>query len=167
MAFAMAEPREQRVERIADLLHEIVRGLSRGHRHPPGDLDITIGQLHCLKTIRSLGTPSMTDLSDILQLQPSTVTALVDALVERELVERQEDAEDRRVVRVALTTEGKRRGTQHRRARRQRLLELLADIDDRELKRIEGALEVLHAAAVHRAADGDEHGCDRPEENEE
>ncbi len=167
MALAMPESREQLVEHIADLLHEIVRGLSRGHGHPPGDLDITIGQLHCLKAIRSLGAPSMTDLSDALQLQPSTVTALMDGLVERELVERQEDAEDRRIVRVALTTEGKRRGTQHRRARRQRLLELLCDIDNRELERIEGALEVLHAAAVRRAANGDELGENRPEENQE
>jgi DNA-binding MarR family transcriptional regulator len=166
MALVMPEPREQRVEQIADLLHEIVRGLSRGHRHPPGDLDITIGQLHCLKVIRSLGTPSMTDLSDILQLQPSTVTALVDGLVERELVERHEDAEDRRIVRVALTTEGKRRGTRHRKARRQRLLELLGGIDDADLERIEDALEVLHAAAVRRAADGDGPGASRPEENE-
>jgi DNA-binding MarR family transcriptional regulator len=163
----MPESRERLVEHIADLLHEIVRGLSRGHGHPPGDLDITLGQLHCLKTIRSLGSPSMTDLSDILQLQPSTVTALVDALVERELVERQEDAEDRRVVRVALTTDGKRRGTQHRRARRRRLLELLHEIADGELERIEGALEVLHAAAVRRAADVDPDGSDRPEEKEE
>lgn len=163
----MPEPREHRVEQIADLLHETVRGLSRGHRHPPGDLDITIGQLHCLKVIRSLETPSMTDLSEILQLQPSTVTALVDGLVERELVERHEDAEDRRIVRAALTTEGKRRGTRHRKARRQRLLELLRDIGDRELKRIEDALQVLHAAAVRRAADGDGPGGKCPEENEE
>lgn len=155
----MEKPREQLVERISDLLRGIVRALSRGHVHPPDDLDITIGQLHCLKTIRVLQGPSMTDLSASLQLQPSTVTGLVDGLVDQGLVERQEDPEDRRVVRVTLTTEGKRRGSWHGRARRRRLMELLTDIDDGELRRIESALEVLHAAAARRSAEaGQPHG---------
>ena len=163
----MNRPREQLVERIADLLRDIMRGLHRGHGESIPHPDITIGQLHCLKTIRALGAPSMTELSDSLQLQPSTVTGLVDGLVEHGLVERREDEEDRRLVRVALTDHGKRRGDRHGKARRRRLMDLLTDIDDKELARIERALEVLHAAAAHRSEQALEDDGHHPQGDEE
>src|SRR5215813_9179790 len=42
------------------------------------------------------------------QVSPPTITRLVDSLEERALVERVRDEQDRRVVRVRITTRGKR-----------------------------------------------------------
>ena len=99
--------REEAAERIAGLVHDVLRGL-RPPR-PPGapDLQLTLAQLHCMHTIEELGAPAMTDLARQLGLQPSTVTALIDALVEHGLVERLEDSEDRRMVRVQPTALGR------------------------------------------------------------
>ena len=150
---------------IDDLLRGIVhRYLKHGHG-PPTHLDITIGQVHCLHTIDHLGTPSMSELADALRLQPGTVTGLADGLVEHGLVERRDDPEDRRVVRVALTAKGKRGRDRRRKAMRRRLMALLGDIGDDDLRQVHQALAVLHAAAVSRA--GDRRGRGRPGEPEQ
>jgi DNA-binding MarR family transcriptional regulator len=96
----------------------------------------------------------MSELADALGLQPATVTGLVDGLVEEGLVERRDDPADRRIVRVALTEKGERGREQHRTAMRERLMDLLGDIGDEELKQIHSALAVLHGAAVRRAQAG-------------
>jgi DNA-binding MarR family transcriptional regulator len=49
----------------------------------------------------------MGELSGMLGLEKSSLTGLVDRAVRRELVRREPDPQDRRAVRVALTTEGR------------------------------------------------------------
>ena len=51
---------------------------------------------------------TMNELSKAVSLEISTMTRMVDQLVEKGLVERQTDAKDRRVVRVGLTEEGRK-----------------------------------------------------------
>ncbi len=147
----MAQSREQLMMAIDDLVREVFGEYLRRRQKPP-DLDLTLGQLHCLRTIGRMGSPSMSELSSGLQLQPSTVTGLVDALVQQGLVDRRSDPEDRRVVRVRLSAKGQRGRERHRRAMRQRLMELLGDLEDDDLRRIHEALSLLHTAARHRAA---------------
>jgi DNA-binding MarR family transcriptional regulator len=51
---------------------------------------------------------TMNELSKAVNLDISTMTRMVDQLVEKGLVERQTDAKDRRVVRVGLTEAGRK-----------------------------------------------------------
>jgi len=160
----LPEPsREQTAEEIADLLPHVMRGLHRGKAPGGRQIDMTVGELKCLRAVGMLGTPSMSELSQALRLQPSTVTGLVDAIVDRDLVERYDDAEDRRVVRVRLTEEGKRLRQRHHRSRRRRLLRLLAEVDDAELEAIRRGLRAMSAAIErHTAATGE--GEAKPQE---
>ncbi len=43
------------------------------------------------------------DLAEMLKVTPGAVTQFVDALVEMDLVRREEDAKDRRIIRIKLT----------------------------------------------------------------
>jgi DNA-binding MarR family transcriptional regulator len=101
-----------------------------------------------MHTIEELGAPAMTDLARQLGLQPSTVTALIDALVEHGLVERLEDSEDRRMVRVQPTALGRQKKEAHRRAHRKRLMECLDGLEDAELGQIEAALSRLREVVL-------------------
>jgi DNA-binding MarR family transcriptional regulator len=49
---------------------------------------------------------TMRELTEILAMPPSSVTGLVDSLVERQTIERISDPDDRRIVRVKLTSTG-------------------------------------------------------------
>ncbi len=137
-------------------IDDLVRGIFGPHlrrRQRPADLELTIGQLECLRLIGCLGEPSMSELAAELQLRPSTVTGLIDSLVRRGKVERVEDAKDRRVVRVHLSEQGRQEREAHREHRRRQLMALLGDLPDEDLSKLHEALGVLHAAAERRRAE--------------
>jgi DNA-binding MarR family transcriptional regulator len=72
---------------------------------------ITPAQHQLLLAIRGHpgATPTITDVADHLLLRHHSVVGLVDRAVVAGLVERHEDSEDHRVVRLRLTTIGTRR----------------------------------------------------------
>lgn len=51
--------------------------------------------------------PCMSDIGQVLSLDLSTLTRITDRLVEKNLVIRKSDPQDRRVVRISLTRRGK------------------------------------------------------------
>ena len=67
---------------------------------------ISVSQCHTLETVGEHGTQTMQSLAQHLHLAVSTVTRVVDQLVEKGLVERRTGATDRRVCEVALTPHG-------------------------------------------------------------
>lgn len=149
----MTMSRDRLMDDIEDLLRDVI-GRHLGPGPPIADLNIPVGHIRCLRAVGDLGDPAMCRLAEALELHPSTVTALVDALVERGLLERRADAEDRRVVRVALTAEGRRRRAEVREAMRARTFDLLGNIPDEDLQRIHEALALLRDAMLRRSGAG-------------
>lgn len=142
--------RERAMLGIDDLIRRIFGVYLKAGARPP--MDLTVGQMDCMRAIGRMGSPSMSELSRALHLRPSTVTGLVDALVERGTVERLQDPQDRRIVRVQLTPEGRRERDRLRRKRQKRVLELLAHLSDEELAAVHSALGTLDAAAQRLSA---------------
>ena len=71
-----------------------------------GDLGLSLPQYRVLSLL-SDGSAAATALADHLAVRRPNVTAIVDGLVERGLVERLTDPADRRRVRHSLTTAGR------------------------------------------------------------
>lgn len=65
-------------------------------------------ELRVLRAVDNEGCCVMSGLSKAICLSLSSVTGLIDRLVEKKLVRRDRSAEDRRVVQVALTDEGRK-----------------------------------------------------------
>jgi DNA-binding MarR family transcriptional regulator len=130
-------------------LRAVMVALKRGHRHRPTDLDLTLGQVNCLRTVAILGEPTMSELSAALGLSPSTTTGLVDTLIQRGQLQRHDDLADRRLVRVGLSAEGARRQRRHEAVAHKRLAELLQGMDTARLRQAAEALALL-ADAVQR-----------------
>jgi DNA-binding MarR family transcriptional regulator len=90
------------------------------------------------------GPVRITDLHRRVLLSQPALSRMVDRLVERGLVERCEDAGDRRVVRLALTEAGRARqrevGAAHARDVTTAMTETVTDSDLEELLRIARAL---------------------------
>jgi MarR family multiple antibiotic resistance transcriptional regulator len=142
----MGYAREELTAQVEELLRRVFHPHLRP-RHKPAELELTLGQLECLHAISHLEAPSMSDLSRELGLPPSSVTGIVDRLVAAGKVQRENDADDRRVVRVVLTAQGRRDRDRHRRLRRERLGRLLAALDDEELRALHAALALVAEAA--------------------
>jgi DNA-binding MarR family transcriptional regulator len=70
-------------------------------------MGVTTSQGGTILSFPTEGELTMNELSKIIILDKSTMTRLVDQLVEKGLVHREADMRDRRVVRVGLTDTGK------------------------------------------------------------
>lgn len=92
------------------------------------------------------GPMPMGGLAEALDVSQASATGIVDRMEQRGLVERRRIDDDRRVVRVALTDEGRRLIAGMAAERREHLAAMLETLTDAEL---EGFL--LGTRALHRA----------------
>lgn len=70
------------------------------------DLGLTTGQLRVLFVLKQQPGVTSGELAGRLTVTPPTITGIIDRLVRLDLVRREEDPADRRLVRNFLTTQG-------------------------------------------------------------
>ncbi len=68
--------------------------------------ELTGPQLTVIKMLETVGDLSLSDLSDRIRAQNSTVTGIIDRMEREGLVQRARSTEDRRVVHIRLTDKG-------------------------------------------------------------
>ena len=108
-------------ENLAELLHSTAIRLLRTVRRVDESSGLTAPRLSALSVIVFAGPITLGKLAEAEQVRPPTMTRIVNALEEQELVVKAQDPGDARVIRITATTKGKRvliRG----RARRVQLL---------------------------------------------
>ena len=93
--------------------------------------DLTGPQLTVVKMLEQIGDLSLSELSERIRAQNSTVTGIIDRMEREGLVVRERSKEDRRVVYIRLTTKGRR---------------LAEEIPVEPMEIFRGALEALTAS---------------------
>ena len=96
--------------------HEILRELMRNLERKIGMLDepkrnhhnITLAQCHALVEIGRAKALSLVQLAEILQLEKSTVSRIVECLVKAQMINRNTDSLDRRYITISLTKDGEK-----------------------------------------------------------
>lgn len=125
---------------MAHRLYSALRQLRRGHwqrpfeGHKPSELTLLI----CLarKSHEHEAGLKVSEISKFLGLTPPTVTQLVNSLEAKQLVQRQADPTDRRVVRINLTKKGfeiTHKTREHMDGALNRLVEYLGEEDSNRL----------------------------------
>jgi len=71
-------------------------------------LGLSYPQLHALLMVRMRGSLAMSELADALGISPSSASAMVDKLVERNFLAREHSTNDRRKVIVTVSGEAKK-----------------------------------------------------------
>ncbi|HSK93178.1 MAG TPA: MarR family transcriptional regulator [Candidatus Angelobacter sp.] len=113
------------------------------------ELNLTLAQLRTLYLVTAAGPMRMSEVADRLGTAPSTTTGVVDGLVALGLLERGEDAGDRRHVVVRTTHAARERLEDFHELGRGRLRELLERFESREaLAEVEHAIDLLTDAAM-------------------
>jgi len=102
----MMDERERLVGEYLDLNRDLGRRIHRGMPREWLETEITMPQLKTLMVLYGMGQATMGELADALGTGVSTVTGIVDRLVDHGLVVREEDPRDRRVVVGHPTGEG-------------------------------------------------------------
>ncbi|NEY30785.1 MarR family transcriptional regulator [Streptomyces sp. PRKS01-65] len=108
------------------------------------DLGITPAQSRLLRTLAHYPSPPrMADLAQRLEVVPRAVTTLVDGLETAGKVRRVPDPDNRRVIRIELTADGRTALRALGRARRSAAEEILAPLTEEQRTVLGGLLDTL------------------------
>lgn len=117
-------------------------GLHQGDRTPCGK-PVSVAEAHTLLELSCHGPLPQHGLAAWLRLEKSTVSRLVAQLEQREWLARKRSADDKRVLLLTLTTEGRHIAGKLAEARRARFERLLAALPENEREPVLRALAIL------------------------
>ena len=140
--------------RAAGLLMHAARGFRRRSATALAPWSISPHQARALRVIALRGPLRSAVLADWLRIAPRSATEVVDALVQRGLVQRQPDPQDRRAVLVGITPAGAQLRQELEAARAVAAEEFFAPLDRGEREVLVGLLARL--VAEGEADPGDE-----------
>ncbi len=140
---------KENIEQEVEILNRIAPGLSRvfgvEDLEEVLNVDIKFAYIPVLCQIRTLVNPTMGELGESSGFQLSSLTRVVDKLVEQELVVREADPSDRRVVRVGITEEGCRVVEKFELARKKKIRSILKRLTLRERQDLVRVLQDIHS----------------------
>ena len=128
---------------MADRLHSAAIHLLRRLRVEDEALGISAPRLSALSVLVFAGPKRIGELARIEQVEPPTMTRLVDGLVRDGLAVRETDPDDARAVRVRATATGGRTLRRGRAKRVETLRTSLAGLSPAELAALGEGVEVL------------------------
>lgn len=130
--------------RLAEQLLRLTRRLHRIQKRQLEPLGITPAQSRLLRMVAVYDSPPrMADLAQRLEVVPRAVTTLVDGLEAGGRVRRAPDPDNRRVVRIELTEEGRSTLRSLRSARRAAAEDILAPLTPEQRTVLGGLLSTL------------------------
>jgi DNA-binding MarR family transcriptional regulator len=139
-------PDRRQATAVADLarrLHSSAIRLLRRARRADIALGLPPGQSSALSVLVFGGAKTLSALAAIEQVQAPTMTRMIDALERAGYVRREQDASDRRKLRIVATTAGTKLMERGRDARVQRLAQALGGLDRGERMALEAAVAIL------------------------
>ena len=128
---------------MADRLHSAAIHLLRRLRVEDEALGISAPRLSVLSVLVFAGPKRIGELARVEQVEPPTMTRLVDGLVRDGLAMREADPDDARAVRVRATPTGARTLRRGRARRVETLRSTLATLSPTELAALGDGVEVL------------------------
>jgi DNA-binding MarR family transcriptional regulator len=105
---SIAGPKTSYDLRILKSLRRIIRAVDLHSHKLSMQYNITGPQLACLLAIDELGPLTASALAKLVYLSPSTMVGILDRLEQKALVIRERSRQDRRVVNIEITADGRR-----------------------------------------------------------
>jgi DNA-binding MarR family transcriptional regulator len=134
-------------EKLAQLLHSSAIRLLRSLRQADESSGLTASRMSALSVIVFSGQITLGDLAAAEQVRPPTMTRIVNALVEQQLVKKVPDQRDGRMTRIAATVRGKRELLKGRAHRLTLLAEGIQSLTVAEQKNLSTALDAMQRLA--------------------
>lgn len=144
--------KDERIQEYAEELGELIPTIARaipGEASPEVvrqafDVDVSTPELFVLSYLPPQREPNMSEIGRALSIDSSTLTRLVDKLVDKSLVERRSDPQDRRVVRVRLTERGKEIIRRVEKEKKRRIVSILRRLSNEEAENLLTIMRIIH-----------------------
>ena len=127
---------EVNTTKLIETLFEISRFMKQEMSYTGNLTHLSILQIQTLVFLNQNKNVSMTDIAGHFHIELPSATSLLNKLCDQKLVERTEDEQDRRLVIIALTSEGKtllRQAMQQRKVKIQNILDFLSEKERTDL----------------------------------
>jgi DNA-binding MarR family transcriptional regulator len=135
-------------DEIQRLTYDLVHYYAICDRVTIQQLDVTASQGYVLLALPEMDSISMNDLSLKMRLANSTMTRMVDQLVQRGLVNRAADDQDRRIVLIHLTEQGQDVRTRLKNSLQVFFSQVLGDLPEDQRGEILQSLEILNQSIL-------------------
>ena len=142
------------VRQVLDLRADLVRSLRPARAWL--EVDLTMSQVKVLFVLCSDGSATIGQLAASLGVTLSTVSGIVDRLVEHGVVQREENPQDRRLVVCRLTETGADAADRLYQAGQSQFADLLDDLAPSQLRTVADGLRILSEASNRQT------GTDQP-----
>lgn len=140
---------------LIEELGPIIAGERADFAHRCHERSISMTHLHLMTLLETHGPLPMSRVAELLGCGLPTATGIVSRMEERGLVERQHQAEDRRVVTLSLAEVGANEIRQLQLVRRQRMATAVAHLSDDEREQLLASVRALRAAFNRVHSEGD------------
>jgi DNA-binding MarR family transcriptional regulator len=144
----MDSDRVERINRIMSCSEALVHGFNPGRDLAWMTCDLTMPQLKALIYVTKNEGATSGQIANKLGVGLSTVTGIVDRLIEQEMVSRREDPRDRRITRVQATPNGRVLVEDLLQYRNEVVTAILSKLDPNQLETVENAFQYLLDAAA-------------------
>ena len=146
--------KEALVEQMGDLIQGMYAQCRSESPEEWTELELTMPQLHTMALLTQ-GPQRMGVIAGRLSSSQSAATSMIDRLVDKGLVERVPDKDDRRVVACQLTPAGREEMERLWRISRMRIARIADHLTIEELRRVVEAMQLLYLAG-QRSQEGAE-----------
>jgi DNA-binding MarR family transcriptional regulator len=111
--------------------------------------DLTNDQHFTLRYMNQVGTCTSSELAEVFDVQKSAITAIIQRLWEKGLIERTRDEKDRRVVYLTLTEKGENLYLQAEERIHTLVESLITKFDESEIKQFIETFEKLNKVLIN------------------
>jgi DNA-binding MarR family transcriptional regulator len=149
-----------RLDQISEgalLLFPLLKWLVQGNPDDPARMPFRNHSYHVLKMLERRGPLPMSVVGKQLAIAKQNMTTLIDRLMREGLVERRQDAADRRVVQIAITPRGGRFLTASRTALQRIIRKNLSELCEEDVRSLDAALRMIRIVVANL-----EHGDPTP-----
>jgi DNA-binding MarR family transcriptional regulator len=143
----MPEKLDSCARELMDVTPQILQAIRVEMRRGRGS-ELSVPQFRTLRFIQVHADSTLSSIADHLGLTLPSVSKLVDGLVKKDLIIRQEAASDRRCISLALTPAGESIVDSARAAAQARLVKKLSCLSPEELETIHKGMELLRPIFV-------------------
>ncbi len=123
---------ENQAERLLRVLEETTKFQLHREKGPEWKYNLTKPQMLTLSALTRKASCTMTELAEMTRIASSALTGIIDRLIEKGLVIRERNGEDRRVVRIMLSQKGRAVIADIRNHGKQHLVQILSKIDEED-----------------------------------
>lgn len=136
---------EQFIDQIDRLARRLMRNLECCDKALVACCGVTTAQAYSLIALAERGEMTMNELAAEMRVHGTTMTRMVDSLVEKGFVARRQDPEDRRLVRVMLSERGQEVTDGLQQTKREFFTAAFGELSDAERDAILKAIKRLDA----------------------